>query len=150
MILSPEDERRYQELVASLDARHKREVEKEAMRKGKLMRSYVAMLNWGEAEVRPTIHFGTRPELGCQEPFMPAPTDIGPVSKYVQTTSVDHDEKVSSSGFRGITPLKRRVDPESSSPCVASQVDVGTQAPDKLGSGADVSKFIPLSVWPER
>ena len=145
MILSPDDERRYQELVASLDARHKREVEKEAVRKGKLMRSYVAMLNWGEAEVRPTIHFGTRPELGCREPFMPAPVDVGPVSKHVQTENVDHDEKVS-----GITPL-RRVDPVSSSPpCVASQVDVGIQAPDKLDSGADVSKFIPLNVWPER
>ena len=142
MILSPDDERRYQELVASLDARHKREVEKEAVRKGKLMKSYITMLNWGEAEIRPRIHYGTRPELGVRDPFMPAHVDVGPVSKHVQT---DHDEKVS-----GITPL-RRVDPVSTSPPgVASQVDVGIQAPDKLDSGADSSKFIPLNVWPER
>ena len=48
-------------------------------------------------------------------------------------------------GFRGITPLKRRVDPETSSPCVASQVDVNTQAPDKLGSDDDVGSLTSLS-----
>ena len=143
MKLSPDDERRYQELVASLDARHKREVEKERVRKGKLLKSYISMLNWGEEEVKPRIHYGTRPELGVRDPFMPAHVDVGPVSKHVQT---DLDDQMVS----GITPL-RRVDPVSTSPpSVASQVDVGIQAPDKLDSGADSSKFIPLSVWPER
>ena len=146
MKLSPDDERRYQELMASLDARHKREVEKERVRKGKYLRSYVAMLNWGEAEVTPRIHYGTRPELGVRDPFMPAHVDVGPVSRHVQTDDLD-GQMVS-----GITPL-RRVDPVSPTPptpSAASRVDVGIQAPDKLGSGADSSKFIPLSVWPER
>ena len=77
---------------------------------------------------------------------MPAHVDVGPVSRHVQTDDLD-GQMVS-----GITPL-RRVDPVSPTPptpSAASRVDVGIQAPDKLGSGADSSKFIPLSVWPER